>query len=86
MGVSVDAVTARLATLSPPVRILRNRCVIHHQTDPQAIEEFIDTVRIMKKEVSAGKADKLNEAGERLPEDIKAEDASTLRKQAALGY
>jgi threonine aldolase len=86
IGIDLDAITARLRTLSPPITVMRSRLVMHHQTDPRAVEEFIEEVKNMRREVEAGKGDKLKAAGERLPEEVKAEKASDLRRHAALGY
>lgn len=45
IGLSVNDVTQGLAALDDPIGLNANRCVIHHQTDPQAVEDFIATVQ-----------------------------------------
>ncbi|WVR05811.1 hypothetical protein IAU60_002836 [Kwoniella sp. DSM 27419] len=96
IGLSLDAVTARLAALPDPIVIGRERCVIHHQTSPQAVEDFIACVAEMKKELEqTGSAEGVDL--DDLAADPKAKlekfnepkgqtTETVLRKQAVLGY
>ncbi|EIW72663.1 threonine aldolase [Tremella mesenterica] len=52
IGLNMTDIINRLESLPQPIRIRGERCVIHHQTSPQAVEEFIDTVARMKSESS----------------------------------
>jgi len=75
---------ARLKALPQPIILMRQRCVIHHQTSPQAVEDFIDTVREMKEEKEAGGHPE--KAGKDLADSERMIPAAKLRKEAALGY
>ncbi|WVO17842.1 hypothetical protein L204_105540 [Cryptococcus depauperatus] len=94
IGLPSDAVMTRLAALPDPIIISHERCVIHHQTDPQAIEDFIDCVAEMKKEKAAtGRVDTGEpgqEAKDKLIHFIGSGNEETsgadLRIQAVLGY
>nr|XP_031861296.1 uncharacterized protein CI109_003268 [Kwoniella shandongensis]KAA5528368.1 hypothetical protein CI109_003268 [Kwoniella shandongensis] len=99
MGLPLDAVMARLAALPDPIIVGRERCVLHHQISPEAVEDFIATVAEMKKEKEESgqlKKDVLDQdAKDKLyrfvgPEGDKEDKAKVseadLRKQGALGY
>lgn len=75
---------ARLKSLPKPIILMRERCVVHHQTSPQAVEELIDCVREMKEDKMAGEHPE--KAGEGLKEEERMIPEARLRKQAALGY
>ncbi|WWC58560.1 uncharacterized protein I303_101103 [Kwoniella dejecticola CBS 10117] len=95
IGLSLDAVTARLAALPNPIIVGRERCVVHHQITPQAIEDFIACIAEMKKEKEANGQVENGEGriGDKEQQKLdnynqpkgKTTDA-VLRKQAALGY
>ncbi|WVQ85408.1 hypothetical protein IAT38_007573 [Cryptococcus sp. DSM 104549] len=96
IGLQLDAVMARLAALPDPIIVGRERCVLHHQTSPQAVEDFIATIAEMKKEkeesgeLKKGEVD--GESKAKLEQFVGAEGekgkttGANLRKQAALGY
>ena len=86
LGIDLDSVKARLKGLPAPITVMRERCVVHHQTSPQAVEDFIACIAEMKKEVEAGKGEKLKKEGEKLSDGEKMVEESKLRKQAVLGY
>ncbi|OCF32788.1 threonine aldolase [Kwoniella heveanensis CBS 569] len=95
IGLSLDAVMARLAALPDPIIVGRERCVLHHQTSPQAVEDFIACVRDMKEALQAngkGSVDKGQVNGdekEKIDKYTQPKGKTTeaeLRKQAALGY
>ena len=65
---------------------MRERCVIHHQTSPQAVEDFLATIKEMKAEVYAGQGEAVRKEGEALKSDEKLVEEGQLRKQAVLGY
>lgn len=75
---------SRLQQHEPPILLFRERIVIHHQTSPQAVEDFIHIVREMKeeREASGQIVNKLEES--KLKEGYKSEGA--LRRKVALGY
>jgi threonine aldolase len=75
---------SRLQQQEPPILLFRERIVIHHQISPQAVEDFIHTVREMKEEREASGliVNKLEEG--KLKEDFKSE--GKLRRKVALGY
>ena len=75
---------ARLKSLPNPIILMRERCVVHHQTSPQAVEDFIDTIREMKQERAEGQHPE--KEGERLSEAERMIPEARLRRQAALGY
>ena len=77
---------ARLKTLSPPIQIMRQRCVVHHQTAPEAVDEFLATVKEMKEEVEAGRKGKVNAEAKSLSEGDKLKTEGKLRTRAVLGY
>lgn len=77
---------ARLKTLSPPIQIMRQRCVVHHQTAPEAVDEFIACVKEMKEEVEAGQKGKVNAEAKNLSEEDKLKTEGNLRTRAVLGY
>lgn len=84
LGLTLDSVMARLKSLPIPITVMRERCVVHHQTSPQAVEDFIDTVREMKAEKDIGGHPE--KEGERLSRGERMVGAAKLRKEAALGY
>ncbi|WVF70878.1 hypothetical protein IAT40_005672 [Kwoniella sp. CBS 6097] len=95
IGLSLDAVMARLAALPDPIIVGRERCVLHHQTSPQAVEDFIACVRDMKEELQAngnGSLEKSHVGGDeraKIDKYTQPKGKTTeaeLRKQAALGY
>lgn len=57
LGLSTDDVVGALAAHSDPISISGNRCVLHHQTSPQTVDDFIEVVedlaRKSKQEMSA---------------------------------
>ena len=57
IGIDIKELNARLAALPQPITNRGERCVIHHQTSPQAVEDFIALVKQMKAEMEAGKTD-----------------------------
>ncbi|KAK4687353.1 threonine aldolase, partial [Tremellales sp. Uapishka_1] len=75
IGVFLDDVMASLAGLPEPINIMRSRCVVHHQTSPQAVEDFISTVRSLKEGV------KLNKEGI----DGEEKEEANLRQRAVFG-
>ena len=77
---------ARLKTLSPPIQTMRQRCVIHHQTAPEAVDEFIACVKEMKDEVEAGQKTKVNAEANQLSEGDKLKTEGNLRTRSVLGY
>ncbi|WVQ62276.1 uncharacterized protein L199_000415 [Kwoniella botswanensis] len=95
IGLPLDAVMARLAALPNPIIVGRERCVVHHQITPQAVEDFIACVREMREEKKEngqvqedGEGIK-GENKEKLDHYIEPKGKTTdavLRKQAALGY
>ena len=84
LGLTLDAVMARLKALPQPVLVMRERCVLHHQTSPQAVEDFVQCVREMKEEKAAGGHPE--KEGEELSNGERMLDEAKLRKQAVLGY
>lgn len=44
-GINLEQVAAALAALPDPITIGANRLVLHHQTSPQAVEDFIQVVK-----------------------------------------
>ena len=86
LGLTLDAVQARLAALDSPIFVMRERCVIHHQIDPQAVEDFIEVVQQMADEAQAGRKKQVNAEGEEIGEDVKLVEEGELRKHAVLGY
>ena len=84
LGLTLDSIMARLKSLPIPITVMRERCVVHHQTSPQAVEDFIDTVREMKAEKDIGGHPE--KEGERLSRGERMVGAAKLRKEAALGY
>ena len=80
IGLTLEEVHARLQNLPEPITGgMRERTVIHHQIHPQAVEDFIDTLRIMKEEKEKGGVKTVE-----LKEDW--EEEGKLRKGMALGY
>ena len=65
---------------------MRERVVIHHQISPQAVEDFLTTVREMKAEVEAGGGPQLRKEGEKLDDKVKMKKEGELRVKAATGY
>lgn len=55
MGVTVADVVGALAALPDPITLNANRCVLHHQTSPQAVEDFIAAVHALAASVPAEK-------------------------------
>lgn len=45
LGLSFETVKKALAELDKPIRLGSNRCVVHHQTSPESIDDFVDEVR-----------------------------------------
>nr|XP_019049144.1 threonine aldolase [Kwoniella bestiolae CBS 10118]OCF28074.1 threonine aldolase [Kwoniella bestiolae CBS 10118] len=94
IGLPLDATMARLAALPNPIIVGRERCVVHHQITPEAIEDFIACVREMKEEKQAsGEIPKEGEIGQGEREKLESYNGpkgkttdAVLRKQAALGY
>lgn len=84
LGLTIDAVMSRLQQHDPPILAFRERIVLHHQTSPQAVEDFIHIVREMKEEREANGhiVNKLEES--KLQEGFKSE--GKLRRKVALGY
>jgi threonine aldolase len=52
-GVSVDEVVAALAALPDPITLAGNRCVLHHQTSPEAVGDFIEVARKLAEKAGA---------------------------------
>jgi len=50
IGVEYWEIVERAAALEKPIRINGSRIVVHIQTSPQAVEDFIDLVRTLKEE------------------------------------
>ena len=44
-GLSVEQVCAALAALPDPIKLTSNRCVVHHQTSPAAVDDFVREVK-----------------------------------------
>ncbi|KIR56205.1 threonine aldolase [Cryptococcus gattii Ru294] len=95
IGLPLDAVMARLAALPDPIIIGRERCVVHHQICPQAIEDFIGCIAEMKKEKEENGECKVNTLGQEEKDKLyrfvgsETNDETSeaeLRKKAALGY
>ncbi|KIR67650.1 threonine aldolase [Cryptococcus bacillisporus CA1873] len=95
IGLPLDAVMARLAALPDPIIIGRERCVVHHQICPQAIEDFIGCIAEMKKEKEENGECKVTTVGQEEkdklyrfvgPETNDETSEAELRKKAALGY
>lgn len=53
MGVRIEDVIARGARLPSPFNLNGNRVVIHHQTDPQALQDLLSVIRQLKAENAA---------------------------------
>jgi hypothetical protein len=70
---------ARLKALPEPILVMRERLVVHHQSSPQAVEDFIAVVAEMKKEREAGGHPEKEQVDDPMLEEGK------LRRQAALG-
>ena len=68
--------------------MLYDRLVLHHQTSPQAVEDFIECIREMVHEVAQNGEKEVNKVGKSLGgEQLEKEKSEgKLRKQAALGY
>lgn len=84
----MDAISMRLKTLPDPITILRERLVIHHQTSPLAVEDFINCVREMKAELEEVGKGAVNEIGKGMDEGerkVRVEEGD-LRKEGVLGY
>lgn len=86
LGLTIDAVIARMQALPNPISFMRERVVVHHQISPQAIEDFLTTMREMKEEVQAGGGPRLRQDGEQLDEGVKMKKEGELRIKAATGY
>lgn len=84
IGLTHDAVLARMQQHSPPIVWYRERIVLHHQITPEAVEYFIDQVRRMREEREAEGPVVNKEAEKTLEEDFKSE--GKLRRKAMLGY
>jgi threonine aldolase len=72
-----------------PLHTMRDRLVIHHQTSPQAVEDFIAVIKAMAEEVKDGKGKEIQQEGEEvLSEGMKRvlRDEGKLRREGALGY
>lgn len=50
MGISLNDVIERGAGLSNPFILNGNRVVIHHQTDPQALQELLSIIHQLQGE------------------------------------
>lgn len=79
----MDSIMARLEALSDPIVIRGARCVIHHQTSPQAIEDFISCVQDMKREKEQGGHPERAKPDVSTPE---IEDGQIRVKNLGLGY
>lgn len=86
---------ARLAALPDPIIIGGQRCVVHHQISPQAIEDFIGCVAEMKREkeengeykVTALRQEEKDKLSRFVSPEIKNTTSEAgLRTKAALGY
>ncbi|OXG86691.1 threonine aldolase [Cryptococcus neoformans var. grubii Br795] len=95
IGLPLDAVMARLAALPDPIIIGGQRCVVHHQISPQAIEDFIGCVAEMKREkeengeykVTALRQEEKDKLSRFVSPEIKNTTSEAgLRTKAALGY
>ncbi|WWC86163.1 uncharacterized protein L201_001036 [Kwoniella dendrophila CBS 6074] len=93
IGLSLDSVSERLASLPKPIIVGRERVVVHHQITPEAIEDFIKCVKEMKDELKSNgqleENDINGEAQDKLDDWNKPKGETTdavLRKQAAFGY
>jgi threonine aldolase len=45
LGITTEEVCAALAELPDPIRLTSNRCVVHHQTSPNAVDDFVREVK-----------------------------------------
>jgi threonine aldolase len=86
IGLTADAVLARMQDLPIPISFMGGRIVVHHQISPEAVQVFLTTVKEMKEAVEAGKGEELRTEGENLDDSIKMPQASVLRMRAAVGY
>lgn len=75
-----------MQALPNPISFMRERVVVHHQISPQAVEDFLATMREMKEEVQAGQGARLRQEGEELDEGVKMKKEGELRIKAATGY
>lgn len=55
IGLTVAEVVHALAALPDPITLNANRCVLHHQTSPQAVDDFIAAVQALADAVPAEK-------------------------------
>lgn len=53
IGLSFDKVKRALARLEEPITLGSNRCVIHHQISPAAVDDFVDEIKRLAKTVPA---------------------------------
>lgn len=86
LGLTIDAVLARMSELPTPIQFMRERIVVHHQISPQAVEDLLAAMRQLKEEALAGNAGQLRAEGEQLDEGIKMKKEGELRIKAATGY
>lgn len=84
LGLTIDAIMARCASLPDPIHATGKRLVIHHQTSPALIDDFVDVIRKMAEEKRQGKD--VNEEGEGLTDEQRDVPGRDLRLKAATGY
>jgi hypothetical protein len=84
IGLTYESVVAHCHDLPKPISLFSARLVVHHQTDPQAVEDFIGVIRRMKADKEGG--GRPEEAV--LEGEAKAEqdDEGKMRKKRMLGY
>lgn len=82
-GLTMGSIIARLEQLDDPIVIRGARCVIHHQTSPQAIEDFISCVAEMKLEKEQGGHPECAKPDVTTPE---LEDAQIRVRNLGIGY
>lgn len=51
LGLSFETVKKALAEMDDPIRLGANRLVVHHQTSPAAIDDFVDEVKRLAESV-----------------------------------
>lgn len=62
LGLSTDTVMAALAALPDPIVLQDNRCVIHHQTSPKAVEDLVAEVHRLGHEAPQSERGKAKQA------------------------
>lgn len=87
LGLTIQDVSQVLAALQSPITADSERCVVHHQTDPEAVETFIDAVTAMAKgrEVVQVKGESFDITGER-PSELVYPDINRSAPPLRLTY